>query len=358
LGIQEDHFSSPEYFMGFSTTEELQNAIHSCKDMIRAAPEHSAEKKKLVEKLIQLRVRLQETGDHPEEKHTNAKKVLGHVFVKEQGSGPSVMCDRCGKWIWTMWQSLFTCQACKFHSHRKCLHTIRRPCASKKVSFASTYILAICPESGLSTQQYKCAECRKRISFLKGEFSEARLCDYSGQYFCEECHWNDQVLIPARIIHNWDFTNYKVARQNKQLLALMLNKPQLNLEQLNPALFKFVGELREIKRLREEILIMKKYFMSCRAALESKLLLQLQDRQHFVDNSYQYSLQDLIDVERGSLLPFVTRVHSLFLTHIKTDCELCQAKGFVCEVCKSNDVIFAFDPHAVQCSKCKAVLHK
>ena len=28
----------------------------------------------------------------------------------------------------------------------------------------ASYILRICPEAGLSSQQYKCAECRKRIS--------------------------------------------------------------------------------------------------------------------------------------------------------------------------------------------------
>ncbi|XP_031555951.1 differentially expressed in FDCP 8-like, partial [Actinia tenebrosa] len=191
-----------------------------------------------------------------------------------------------------------------------------------------------------------------------GEHSEARLCDYSGQFFCEDCHWNDQVIIPARVIHNWDFSLYKVSRQTKQFLDLMIKKPLLDLEQLNPALFKFVGELREIKRLREEILIMKKYFMSCRMALESKLLLHLQDHQHFVDNSNVYSLQDILEVENGSMLPFVTRVHSLFLTHIKSDCELCRAKGFVCETCKVNEIIFAFDPHAVQCAKCRTVFHK
>lgn len=43
-----------------------------------------------------------------------------------------------------------------------------------------------------------------------GERSEARLCDYTGQYFCEECHWNDLVVIPARVVHNWDFTTYRV----------------------------------------------------------------------------------------------------------------------------------------------------
>ena len=34
-----------------------------------------------------------------------------------------------------------------------------------------------------------------------------------------------------------------------------------------------------VQKLREEILVMKKYFISCQAALDSKLLLQVRD--HF-----------------------------------------------------------------------------
>ena len=39
------------------------------------------------------------------------------------------------------------------------------------------------------------------------------MCDYTGQYFCEECHWNDLVVIPARVVHNWDFSLYRVRIQ-------------------------------------------------------------------------------------------------------------------------------------------------
>ena len=41
----------------------------------------------------------------------------------------------------------------------------------------------------------------------------------------------------------------QVSRQAKQLLALMVPRPLLNIERLNPALFKFVVELREVKVL-------------------------------------------------------------------------------------------------------------
>lgn len=40
--------------------------------------------------------------------------------------------------------------------------------------------------------------------------SEARQCDYVGQYYCSTCHWNDTAVIPARVIHNWEFEPRKV----------------------------------------------------------------------------------------------------------------------------------------------------
>lgn len=47
---------------------------------------------------------------------------------------------------------------------------------------------------------------------LEGGWVEPRICDYTGLYYCPTCHWNDTAAIPARILHNWDFTPYKVCR--------------------------------------------------------------------------------------------------------------------------------------------------
>lgn len=52
------------------------------------------------------------------------------------------------------------------------------------------------------------------------------------------------------------------------------------------------------------------------------LSLQLQDRQHFVENDDMYSLQDLIDINAGRLSCSLTETHTLFAKHIKLDCEV------------------------------------
>lgn len=36
----------------------------------------------------------------------------------------------------------------------------------------------------------------------------------------------------------------------------------------------------------------------------------------------------------------------------------CQAKGFVCELCKEGDVLFPFDSHTSVCTDCSAVFHR
>lgn len=55
------------------------------------------------------------------------------------------------------------------------------------------------------------------------------------------------AVIPARAIRNWDFQPRPVSRVALQFLTLMRRKPVLRLEALNPHLFNYVQELRDVK---------------------------------------------------------------------------------------------------------------
>lgn len=76
---------------------------------------------------------------------------------------------------------------------------------------------------------------------------EPRLCDYSGLYYCQKCHWNTLAIIPARVIRNWDIEPRRVSRAAAQLLMLLENRPVLSLEELNPKLFELVPDLSLVK---------------------------------------------------------------------------------------------------------------
>lgn len=201
---------------------------------------------------------------------------------------------------------------------------------------------------------------------------EPRRCDYNGKYYCPQCHQNLGMPIPARIFHNWDFEERKVSEASRQFLSLMLRKPNIHLEQINTKLFSFVEDLNAVKRIRQEIIVMKDYFRTCREATNQRLLWKLEEKQHFVENSYMYSLQDLLDVNNGSLLPYLQKIHQDFTNHIKGDmeyppggpptgslppCQTCMGKGFICEICENENIIFSFDTAIHQCSQCHAVFH-
>ncbi|KAM9047079.1 differentially expressed in FDCP 8 homolog isoform 4-T6 [Megaptera novaeangliae] len=378
LGLSEDHFARPVGLFLASDIQQLRQAIQECKQLILELPEHSEKQKDAVVRLIHLRLKLQELKD-PNEDEPNIRVLLEHRFYKEKSKSVKQTCDKCHTVIWGLIQTWYTCTGCYYRCHSKCLNLISKPCVRSKVSHQAEYELNICPEAGLDSQDYRCAECRAPIS-LRGVPSEARQCDYTGQYYCSHCHWNDLAVIPARVVHNWDFEPRKVSRGSMRYLALMVSRPVLRLREINPLLFNYVEELVEIRvldaagatlfatqqeagvghgqKLRQDILLMKPYFITCREAMAARLLLQLQDRQHFVENDEMYSVQDLLDAHTGRLGCSLAETHTLFAKHIKLDCERCQAKGFVCELCREGDVLFPFDSHTSVCADCSAVFHR
>ena len=133
----------------------------------------------------------------------------------------------------------------------------------------------------------------------------------------------------------------------------------IDIAEANPKLFAVVQELVEVSNLRSKIMLMKKYLTVCRIASEEKILLNLVSRQHFVDGSTLYSMQDLVDVKTGILLPYLQRITAVFSDHIH-NCVLCKAKGFYCEICKEDDgvILFPFDEDAAICTICEGAFHR
>ncbi|CAN6713852.1 unnamed protein product [Malus baccata var. baccata] len=79
----------------------------------------------------------------------------------------------------------------------------------------------------LEAQHYTCAGCHKHFDdgkTLIRDFAQTlgwgkpRLCEYTGQLFCSSCHTNEIAIIPARVLHNWDFTKYPVSQYAKSYL--------------------------------------------------------------------------------------------------------------------------------------------
>lgn len=79
----------------------------------------------------------------------------------------------------------------------------------------------------LDEQHYRCAGCHRNFDDGRTRMQELvqalgwgkpRLCEYSGQLFCSSCHANDTAVLPARVLHHWDFTRYPVSQLAKSFL--------------------------------------------------------------------------------------------------------------------------------------------
>lgn len=81
---------------------------------------------------------------------------------------------------------------------------------------------------------------------------------------------------------------------------------------------------------------MKKYLLVCTEAMKKKFLLLLSERQHFVETSDKYSMQDLLDITSDTLLPELANIHTTWAQHIKTDCQVSDRKSifnlFLCHI--------------------------
>lgn len=76
-------------------------------------------------------------------------------------------------------------------------------------------------ECGLDAQGFQCKECKSPLI----ERSKAIVCGFDGFYYCSECISNDKYAIPAKIIFNWDFTQYNVSKRAADFFANHQFKP-------------------------------------------------------------------------------------------------------------------------------------
>eukprot|EP01137_Pigoraptor_chileana_P024404 Opistho-2@92307 len=306
-----------------------------------------------VHRLVVLRLRMHELKKTELAMGVDRVFAAGHSFLPTQFAAPS-FCDHCSRFIWGIYYQGYQCADCQYNVHKRCLSELSTQCVAVKGP-GTQYSLQLCPEAGLDDQEYQCAGCKKLIGF-KWLGSEARLCDYSGEYLCTDCHWNDRQIIPARALHNWDFKPRKVSRASKAMLALMFTRPVLDLEHLNPQLFRYLEELAEVKSIRSHLVAMRGYIMTCRIAKQASWFPEFNGRPHLVSTTQLYSLQDLADVNAGTFLSFLSQMRASCASHIR-GCELCTAKGFVCELCQDEGIIFPFDPMTTACAACTSLYH-
>lgn len=208
----------------------------------------------------------------------------------------------------------------------------------------------------MEKQKYRCAGCGMKIE--KSYINRFRYCNYFGKYFCQCCHSNGTAYIPGRIIWKWDFTKYYVSKFAWGLLDQMLSEPLFNIEDINNNLYRKVRQLEQSRMLRTQLFYLKNFMNACRKAEDIQDILK-KGNQYISYEPHVYSLNDFIQVKSGDFVKYLRQLVNPCLEHVK-QCILCQAKGFICEICrKDKDIIFPFQlDKVVLCQVCGCCFHK
>ncbi|XP_066089674.1 pleckstrin homology domain-containing family M member 3 isoform X1 [Saccopteryx bilineata] len=228
---------------------------------------------------------------------------------------------------------------------------------SKRQSVTTSFLSILTTlslERGLTAQSFKCAGCQRSIGLSNGK---AKVCHYSGWYYCSSCHVDDSFLIPARIVHNWDTSKYKVSKQAKEFLEYVYEEPLIDIQQENPMLYLHAEPLATVVRLRQRLKSLRAYLFSCRAAVAEDLRRRIFPREYLLQQIHLYSLADLQQVIEGKLAPFLGKVIKFATSHVYS-CSLCSQKGFICEICNNGEILYPFeDISTSRCESCGAVFH-
>ncbi|XP_029462231.1 pleckstrin homology domain-containing family M member 3 [Rhinatrema bivittatum] len=230
-------------------------------------------------------------------------------------------------------------------------------CKSKRQSVTTSFLgilTTLALEKGLTAQSFKCAGCQRPIGLSHGR---AKVCSYSGRYYCSICHVDDSFLIPARLVHNWDTSKHKVSKQAKEFLEYVFEEPLIDIQQENPLLYRHVESLATVMHLRQQLKSLRAYLFSCRAVVAEDLRRRVFPREYLFQQLHLYSLADLQQVIEGKLAPFLGKVIKFATTHVY-NCSLCSQKGFICELCNNGEILYPFEAVSTsRCECCGAVFH-
>lgn len=183
-----------------------------------------------------------------------------------------------------------------------------------------------------------------------------RYCEYLGKYLCSGCHRNQISPIPSRILHNWDFSNRPVCGFSYQLINQIWTFPLFRVCDLNPALYRKIRIFRVAYDKRLKLKQVKSFIILCRFANEICSTIFDPFPSHLIDDVEIWSISDFVDIRHGTFVKNISNAIAKSDEHI-LKCELCLARGFICEMCPKKQIIFPWQKKVVQCEKCGSCYH-
>ncbi|XP_054728320.1 uncharacterized protein LOC129237538 isoform X1 [Anastrepha obliqua] len=202
-------------------------------------------------------------------------------------------------------------------------------------------------------QNNRCAGCGMRVS--RQYVNSFRYCTYLGKFHCTGCHRNQISPIPAKILQTWDFKCYPVSVFSYRLLEQMYLYPLFYVPDLNPALYIDNKALLSARKKRVHLKFVKDFIKCCRFAVREQVYFEsIPD--HITNDSDIWSLSDFIDVHNKSMQRSIDQLIEKCEHHI-FNCVLCTARGFHCQYCHKDQVIYPWQQKVFRCDGCGSCFH-
>lgn len=90
-------------------------------------------------------------------------------------------------------------------------------------------------QKDLSAQGYRCTGCGMKVNPTLAKYF--RFCNYTGKYFCQNCHTNATSIIPAYILERWSFKRLYVSNFARDLLAKINKEPVFTITNANSTIY-------------------------------------------------------------------------------------------------------------------------
>ncbi|KAL1132193.1 hypothetical protein AAG570_010150 [Ranatra chinensis] len=197
----------------------------------------------------------------------------------------------------------------------------------------------IMQERGLDSQKYVCKKCKQLIGI---ELNKAKVCALTGSYYCTNCFLGTEWIIPARILHNWDFSRYEVCSKAANFLNEVQYHPILNIRKINPRLYLYIEDMAIVQKLRLQLNLLRGYLMTCRDPILKTIQKQVWPREYLYEHVHLYSIADLVEISSGALAQFLQKLIKTSQDHVSSCC-LCSQKGFICELCRNPKAVYPFE---------------
>lgn len=209
-------------------------------------------------------------------------------------------------------------------------------------------------EKGLDYQNYQCKSCQ---DLLGSTVSKAKVCGYTGEYYCSNCMDPNVFIIPSRVIHNWDFKRYPVSKKSATFLLEFQHHPWIDMKKLNPKIYCGVSDMAQLQELRIQLNFLRAYIFTCREPVIEELQKRVWPREYLYDHIHTYTISDLAQIPNSSLALQLEKVVQFAKSHV-LDCWLCSQKGFICEVCRDSKILYPFETSTTyRCNECSSVFH-